>query len=377
MNRDADALRRQVSLVARIYAGEASAMSYAELRERQQPPLASINYGAAGIAHALGRPNAQRLRIQDLDGAMRHVVEAERHAKQRTAFVGRDPAFTGMDLPRSIHFGGAGIPFERLLTDARAGRVTDAAALRTFVRQARRARTATSEFLQGVAGFLSAVVILLRVVEAPVLDALADELAGELLERAVSPNPWVRAKVLAFAHGRAGIFHSLLGWSLATKRELPAWFQSELARLDADVESEGRMGAPDWSHGLERTWCNGAAGLVLLWARAYEHTRDTKHRQRARKAARTLLSKMEGWGGDLCCGLGGRAFALLAMQRIDPDGGWEMRALAMGARATDAMVANPGPWPNGLYHGFPGLVCLAGDLGSAPGKRLGFPMAEG
>ena len=375
---NADALRKQVTLIARIYAREAGAMSYAQLGERQQPPLASINYGAAGIAHALLRPNAQRLRLQNLDGASRLIGEAEHHAKQRTAFIGRDPSFERMDVTQSIHFGGGGILFERLLSDARCGASTHRATLRAFLRQCRRARSAPSEFLNGVAGFLTGVLILLRALPEPALAAMADELAGELIEHTKSAEPsWVRHHVLAFAHGRAGIFHALLGWSMEANRELPASLFDELTRLDADIEREGRMGAPEWSHDLERTWCNGSAGLVLLWTRAYEHTGEAKYRTRARKTARSLMVRTKGWGGDLCCGLGGRAFALLAMHRVDPEGGWEARALSMGALAADAMVSRPGPWPNGLYHGFPGLLCLAGDLASPPGKRLGFPMAEG
>jgi serine/threonine-protein kinase len=127
----------------------------------------------------------------------------------------------------------------------------------------------------------------------------------------------------------------------------------------------------------QRSWCNGAAGLVLLWARAYEHTPSPFYLDRARRAARTLLHHTSGVMGDLCCGLGGRAYALLAMDRIEPDHFWYERALEMGSRAVGASLERVGEWPNGLYKGFPGLVCLAADLSCAARDRIGFPLVEG
>ena len=74
----------------------------------------------------------------------------------------------------------------------------------------------------------------------------------------------------------------------------------------------------------------------------------------------------------LCCGLIGVAFALLALDRIDPRGGWRQEARAIAAR----VIAEPRfEAPNGLFHGHPGLVCLALDL--VGDEVRGFPAVEG
>jgi serine/threonine-protein kinase len=114
-----------------------------------------------------------------------------------------------------------------------------------------------------------------------------------------------------------------------------------------------------------------------LWVRAHERTPSARYVARARRAARSLLTHTAGAPGDLCCGLGGRAYALLAMDRIEPAHGWYEAALGMADRAVAAMLQGSGEWPNGLNAGYPGLVCLAGDLLSRGRDRVGFPLVEG
>jgi serine/threonine-protein kinase len=202
-----------------------------------------------------------------------------------------------------------------------------------------------------------------------------------LLVRADGPDGWTRGPNLGFAHGRAGIFHALLSWSIACGRALPTAFARHLDRLAADVERTGTMGAPraqlpGQGAALARSWCNGAAGLALLWARAYEHAPRAAYLGRARAAATFVLDEVAGAPGHLCCGLAGRAYALLAMERIEP-GRWIARAEAMAAAATTAVLAQRSAWPNGLLTGYPGLVCLARELDAAPADRIGFPLVEG
>jgi Lanthionine synthetase C-like protein len=222
---------------------------------------------------------------------------------------------------------------------------------------------------------LNALLIVYREIPDDGLRALADTLAEDLLASARTDGGWATLPKLCLAHGRAAAAHALLGWSLALRRELPAWFHDELVRLSSDIDREGRMGAPAGMDALTAAWCNGAAGLVLLWARAYEATGDAAHRRRAQAAARYVAKKTRG-PGDLCCGLAGSSFALLAMDRIEPDRGWDARALKMAALAVDKMVERTNEFPNGLF-GFPGIICLARDLASPRAKRLGFPLVEG
>jgi serine/threonine-protein kinase len=272
------------------------------------------------------------------------------------------------DLRSSFHFGRGGVDFVRLL----ACRRVDESLLRRVLAGSRRARGGPSEFLGGVAGHLTCLVILYRATREPRLLSLADDLAGDLLSSAHGRTGWTRAKRLPFAHGRAGTFYALLSWSLAANRSLPARLFDDLARLAADVEATLH---PDGDHDL--SWCNGASGFVLLWVRAYERTGVAHHRRLAQKAARSLVTLTRGAWPDLCCGLGGRAYALLAMDRIDPGRGWYERSVALAEAAAEGMLASSGPWPNGVHKGYPGLVCLADDLSRPPSERLGFPLVEG
>lgn len=163
-------------------------------------------------------------------------------------------------------------------------------------------------------------------------------------------------------------------------RELPEAYFRHLAALARDLKQHGMLGAPGGAaavHLLERSWCSGASGHVLHWARAYERTSDAAYLREARDAARLLTSHTDAALGNLCCGLGGRAYALLAMDRIEPGRGWFERACAMGQLAAGMMVDHSGTWPNGLYKGYPGLVCLEHELRSERDQRVGFPLIEG
>jgi hypothetical protein len=65
------------------------------------------------------------------------------------------------------------------------------------------------------------------------------------------------------------------------------------------------------------------------------------------------------------------------MDRIEPGHGWNDAALGMGGRAVSAMLEGAGEWPNDLFKGYPGLVCLAADLSCRARDRIGFPLVEG
>jgi serine/threonine-protein kinase len=131
-----------------------------------------------------------------------------------------------------------------------------------------------------------------------------------------------------------------------------------------------------WDGG--ESWCDGASGYVLLWCRAYELTGERAFLARARRFTRSLDRVSAGAWPNVCCGLGGRAFALLAMDRVERDAGWDERALVVVAEAARrALEKGVGPHPSGLYKGFPGIVCAILDALAPRRRRRGFPFAEG
>jgi len=345
----AEKSREPIRSIAGLYLQQVRAMSYDELCARQDPPWASIAFGAGGVAAALLWRSRQRRSARDVEIAERWLSAAMGRSRDRSAFLGSDVSFTSSGARASLHFGVAGLDLVRVLfnvsQDLESGRpgarssagkrTVQGPSLRALLARSRRARGGPTEFLLGSAGYLAGLVGLWRATELGSVLRAADALAEDLLSRARGAEDWTRGPALGFAHGRAGTFHALLGWAAVSKRGLPSWFFPAMERLAADIEEKSRMGAPQPGGALlERSWCNGAAGHVLLWTRAYERSRSMEHLEQARRAAELLSTDTEGMSGDLCCGLGGRSYALLAMERVEPARGWEDRALRMALLAT-------------------------------------------
>lgn len=354
-------------------------MSYEELRARQDPPFVTLPLGAAGIVCAFLRAGLQGPRpLAHLDAAARWLYLARREVPHRSSLYTRSlPRAT---LKWSFYYSTSAVHhLSALVAHARGDARQRDVHLGVFSANARRSRGGPAEFFDGTAGHLTAATIASRRTGAGDALEVADELALDLLARGArrSPSAWTRARRTGFAHGRAGVFHALLGWSIAAERELPRWFASRLDELGEEVEATGGVGAPTTSSVLERSWCTGAAGQALLWTRAYERFGRADYRRLALRCARLVTTEIDGCVGDLCCGLGGRAYACLSVLRIDPEGGWRTWAATLAMRGANAMLDDSGRWPNGLYKGFPGVVCLILDLFRPSGDRLGFPLVEG
>src|SRR6185295_8746836 len=180
-------------------------------------------------------------------------------------------------------------------------------------------------------GQLAGTLILLEATGDARLRALADEHAGALMDAGAS---WTATPDLAFAHGRAGIFYALLRWQQVTGGALPVWFPGALEALARahPAWQRARKSSPA-APVLGRTWCNGSAGLTLLWTLAHEQTGEARHLKRARASLRTTLSVTGPAGGDLCCGLAGRAYAALAVARVLPREGLRARAQELAVAA--------------------------------------------
>jgi serine/threonine-protein kinase len=320
-------------------------LRYRDLAARQDPPFASLTFGAAGIAYALYRAGVALGDDALLARGERWADAASRHA----------PALPAA----SLAYGRGGIRFVRvLLAQARGDGARVKARVGEFVRGARPG--GPTELLFGRAGQLAGALVLLEATGDQRLRALADRHAGVLL----GARAWTRGADRALAHGQAGPFYALLRWARATGSALPAWFWSALDRLALEAGPWLRARESTQKPVLDRTWCNGSAGLALLWAAASTE-RGARFARLARSAARAGLDSATLAGGDLCCGLAGRAYALLAA-------GLRPQALALAASAAGQLR---GRWPNGLLKGYPGLVCLALDLAHEKTPR-GFPLLE-
>src|SRR5262249_8321758 len=150
-----------------------------------------------------------------------------------------------------------------------------------FVRTARAARGGALELHSGSAGHLTAARVMRARFDDPRLRAAADELADDLDARARprARRPWRAIDATNLAHGWPGVLHAL-----GAGRAPAPWLVDALARLARTARAD-TVPAP-----FRGTWCTGAAGLAMLWCRAFAATDDERFRRAARAAARTALA---------------------------------------------------------------------------------------
>ncbi len=322
-------------------------LHYADLVRIQPPPHATLFHGGAGMAYALWR--------------LGETAQARRWAQHALADRRRGAFAWGYAAPAtSFLFGRAGLHWVHAL-------LGDEAAATRFRRLA--ARAGDSEFIDGMAGYLTGARLLLARREDAALRRAASALAARLAQRVRrrSGRPWrERDAAGGFAHDWAGQLHALLEWHRATGEAPPAWLVASLHRLAAAWDpAVGRR------PGLQGAWCQGATGMVLLWGSAYRTTGERAFLQCARAAGR-VAARADHGVADLCCGSAGAAFGLLELDAVDPGRGWREAAHRLGLQAVQAEGL---VWPYGLFRGHAGLACLALDLLAE--RPVGFPAVLG
>jgi serine/threonine-protein kinase len=236
----------------------------------------------------------------------------------------------------------------------------------------------------------------------PDLRALGDDLLAGIW-RQLDPLPplsgWLEPPNLGMAHGWAGYLYATLRWCQAAARPLPAGLAARLDELAAGAESWGRGARWRW-HGVSLAeghhhaapavarwmagWCNGSAGMVHLWTLASRMpglsmpaepgTVPRGHAAAGRRRWQQLAhaAAWHAWEANdqvesLCCGLAGRAYALLDLYQAGAGEEWLDRAriLADRAAAASAAAAPEAPddaQPHSLYRGALGIAVLAADL---------------
>lgn len=329
------------------YRDAVRATTYADLPTLQPAPFASLNTGGAGTAYALWRLGRR--------AAARTWIVASRADRRKDAFeVTADPAHRRV----SMLFGAAGQKWVHALI---------APSAREEYARAIASKAGEHEVANGAAGWLIGALRLLERAPDPALERAASRLAHQL-EHALEKRqalPWTPTDATGFAHGWPGICYGVLAWGAHRGTHAP-WLLPALVRL---AEAWAPTGAhPDFT----ASWCNGAAGALLLWTKAFAVSRDPRFLDVARRTADTAIAA-SGTRASLCCGDVGVAFALLSLARVDRRGPWRTRARMLAA----ATIARPAfHHPSGLFQGHPGLACLAADLLDEARPR-GFPLVEG
>ena len=380
--------------VTQVVAGFIADLARARPLERVATgaPTASVTYGMAGVACAL-------YRLALLGGDAAALAGADLWITQALAAESRADAFLspGMDLTAAsigevspYHTASGLHVVDGLIAQAFGDRDRCAQAVRRFV-AAVTAPCASVDLTLGRAGVLIGAALLLEALP-PGMDDAAAALrasgAGALRELwsllpAGAAGPRSRLSP-GIAHGWGGVLYATLRWSRAAGTPLPAAFHDRLGELAAWAVPLGR--GVHWPRQLSAGtpqpeevpgWCNGPAGLVHLWTLAHRSFGRDEHLQLAQSSAWSAWEAPSGFP-DLCCGLAGRAYALLSVYRHTGDAEWLDRARTLGGRAHAALLRGCRfAHPMSLFKGEPGIVLLGADLAAPEAACMPFFESEG
>lgn len=362
----------------------------------EQAPTCSLNYGSSGIAYALYRiacvQNDPRLLSFADAWCSKATMEAAIDNEGGGAAANHDelnlvPSFHNRELgltpsvvgPVSIYHTESGIHLVRALIGLAMGDlVTVAQSLDSFVGSCRRP-TEQLDLTLGLTSTLIGASLILESVpkENELLETKSLlEFGTETLEKVwnqLNAKPAMQEckdiPFLGIAHGWAGLLYATLRWCQASGDEAPSQLVDRLDELAALKEPAGRglrwprrfyAGRPrpnDFMAG----WCNGSAGFVYLWTLASEIIDTSDYLELAEGAA------WHAWEDDnryasLCCGLAGRAYALVNFSKHgnEKHSVWMDRVIRLMERAiNDDSVQG---LENSLYKGEIGVALLASCL---------------
>lgn len=343
-------------------------------------PLCSVNNGAAGIAYALYRIACAR-------GDAAVLATADLWATRALRDLASDEAFFSAELEITPEIAGPVSPYhtasgvslvQALIGQAMGDVVSQQLGLDGFL-AASAAPCENPDLTLGRSGSLLACSLLLDAIpEGPLvsLQPLRDVgrgLARGLWDELDAQGPIRDVPKLAFlgiAHGWAGALYATMRWCSSSGETLPGSVEGRLRQLAELAEPDGR--GARWKRKLRKkghrgqsyeyvpSWCNGTAGFVHLWTLAHATFGDPDYLELAEKAAWNTYEDPT-FLGDLCCGLSGRAYALLNLAKSTGEAGWLPRAREFADRAALTIAAST-IREDSLYKGSVGVAVLAAEL---------------
>lgn len=338
-------------------------------------PTTSINYGSAGVALGL-----LHMALRRNDGML--LALADSWSRRASREIGPDEAFYNVEVEITPEMVGKASPFHSpsgvhavavLTAVATADPVAQAEGLAAFLAAVEQPAAGLDLTLGRSSVLLGAAILLDAVpakgfIDPSPLRELGDSIMADLW-KTLDAKPDIKdagIEYLGIAHGWAGFLYATLQWCSVSSGSLPQGVERrlvELAGFALPVNRGldwpwvlGHLGEPPTMSG----WCNGACGYVFLWTLAHRFLGDPRYLELATGAA------WRSWEAPepvitLCCGLVGRAYALLNLYRHGNETVWLDRARDLAMRAATGGHA-PKEYPHSLYKGEFGLAVLAADL---------------
>lgn len=352
--------------------------------EELEAPRVSLQNGAAGVAFAAYRraliaDDAEELALADL------------WIRRARAAIDAPDAFRAPGLRLTAETVGEGSPqhgasgvhaVEALIARALLDDRRAEAAARAFLAAIERP-TVGLDLAVGAASPLASAAALIEALapcaERDRLRATGERIVGELwtvLEARMAADGGA-IEDLGLAHGWAGVLFSTLRWREAVPGGLPAAFAERIARWRSAAEPWGRglrwprrPGPEGCTGGSMPGWCAGTAGHLLLACLA-SRCFDPELAGLAEAAAYDVWDARHG-SPSLCCGLLGRAYALLAYHRLSGDRTWARRARSLAELAACAGFEHAPVYS--LFRGELSLALIAAELERADASA--FPLLE-
>ncbi len=351
-------------------------------------PTASLQNGGGGLAYALLRIASIREDEALLGQADLWATRALHESLEKEAFcdeqAGIVPEICG---ERSFYHALVGVhAIASLIAGALGDEYSQRLALEAFVEQAD-GPDAHFDVGFGRAGVLVGCALLLErlppEIESESLLGLGNSLSDSLAAD-IAAQPEIAAcqemRSLGAAHGWAGILFSLLRWCEASAAKPEVALGDRLDQLALLGQPGGRgmhwahsVGQAPYANPVPASWCNGAAGYVSLWTLAHRLIGEDAYARLAIGAAwSTYEDRSE--VSDLCCGLAGRAYALLSLYRHGGEGAWLARARECAERAAVGIKV-AATRRDSLYKGEVGVALLAAEIEDPVYARM--PLFEG
>lgn len=356
-----------------------------------EPPLVSVNHGAAGIAYAF-----YRLAMLEDSSRLLHAADlwsttALRMIEHPLAFRSRSNDFEAIGNVTPFHRP-SGVYLVRSLVSRALGDSQGASrALTTYLEETAAPFQSPDLTLGHGAVLLGDAILLDALRTGPEIQGQADLAArGQALYEVLIDQLGKEASVteserryFGVAHGWAGSLYALLVWVRASGSDPPSGIRRRLEALrQAGVDVCGgrrwpRSPIEDTDGFLEGSmagWCHGSAGYAMLYALADRVLGEERWRDTAARAAREAWASV-GRHYTLCCGLVGRAYAQLALYRLTGDATWYDRACDLAGRLDRLESHDEYGW--GLYKGRSGVALLCRALDTPSEARMPFFELEG